>query len=92
MTNKQKVKKSNNNIISASEIGQYYFCSNSWYLQKCGYIPISNNLETGRKKHKQIGRIITNLERKEKNSNFIKYIGDIFFIISILIFLIQVIF
>ena len=56
-------------IIRASEIGQYCFCSISWYLQKCGYKPKSPFIESGIKKHKDLGKII---ELSQKNSRKLK--------------------
>jgi hypothetical protein len=91
MVEKKTVNKSGKDIIRASEIGQYYFCSNSWYLQKCGYQPISKQLEFGTKKHEELGRIIDNLEKENKRSNIFTAIGIILLIITILIFLFEVV-
>ena len=44
-------------IISASEIGEYEFCSVSWYLNKEGYPRSgysSRRMETGREMHRQV--------------------------------------
>ena len=92
MGNKKNIKKELNNVISASEIGQYYFCSNSWLLQKCGYIPISKNLEIGKQKHEKLGKIINNLEKQNKKSSLFRIAGIILLAISIIFVLFEVIF
>lgn len=92
MVKKQNFKKELKNIISASEIGQYYFCSNSWFLQKSGYIPISKKLEIGKRKHEELGIIIYKLEEQNKKARLITKAGYVLFFISIIIFLFEVIF
>ena len=91
MDNNRKIKISENNIISASEIGQYYFCSNAWFLQKCGFKPISSNLDIGIKKHDELGKIIINSEKEIKKSNIFVLLGIILFIISLLFLFFEVI-
>ena len=46
------------NLLNASEIGQYHFCSIAWYLQRHGYEPQSELLELGTKKHIDLGNIV----------------------------------
>lgn len=81
----------NNDIISASEIGQYYFCSTSWYLQKCGYIPDSPFLKTGSKKHEKLGDIIDKTQNKTRNYRIVGTIGYLLLLSTVLIFLFEVI-
>ena len=90
MGNKRKIKISEDNIISASEIGQYYFCSNAWFLQKCGFKPISPKLDIGIKKHDELGKIIINSEKEIKKSNIFALLGIIFLIISLLFLFFEV--
>ena len=78
------------NIIRASEIGQYVFCSISWYLQKCGYRPISPNLEIGIKKHENLGRIIEKSKNKSKKSKALEIIGYLVLIIGFFLFFFEV--
>ena len=78
-------------IISASEIGQYHYCSISWYLQKCGYQPKSQMLDIGRKKHKEFGKIINYTQLSNKKSRAIARIGYFLMFIGFLIFLFEVI-
>lgn len=79
------------NIIRASEIGQYVFCSISWYLQKCGYRPISPNLEIGIKKHENLGRIIEKSKNKSKKSKALEIIGYLILIIGFFLIFFEVI-
>jgi CRISPR/Cas system-associated exonuclease Cas4 (RecB family) len=88
-TNLKRLK--NNDIISASEIGQYYFCSMAWYLQKCGYKPDSPFLEMGAKKHIKLGEIIDETQNKTKKSNTFATIGYLLLICAVLIFIFEVI-
>ena len=82
---------SDKEIIRASEIGQYHYCSISWYLQKCGYQPKSQMLDIGRKKHKEIGKIINYTQLNYKKSKAIARIGYFLMFIGFLIFLFEVI-
>ena len=45
----EKTHSNKSDIIRASEIGQYQYCSISWKLQKNGYRPNSLYLNKGRK-------------------------------------------
>lgn len=78
-------------IISASEIGQYQYCSIAWYLQKCGYQPKSHMLDVGRKKHKEQGKIINYAQLNIKKSNRLASIGYLMLFLGVLIFIFEVI-
>ena len=78
-------------ILSASEIGQYHFCSVAWYLQRCGYEPESPMLDIGTKKHAELGRIMDQSETKRKKGNIIGFVGYIILISAILIILFGVV-
>lgn len=75
-------------VIRASEIGQYCFCSISWYLQKCGYKPISPMIKIGIKKHEELGKIIELSQKSSKKSKAFAAAGylilffGLFFVIS----------
>ena len=58
-------------IISASDIGQFQYCSVSWYLKKCGYKSESPKLKIGSKKHSKIGEMIDYTHIKKKDRNFL---------------------
>ncbi|MBN2066353.1 MAG: hypothetical protein JW771_06060 [Candidatus Thermoplasmatota archaeon] len=72
-------------VISASEIGQYHFCSVAWYLKKCGYDPQSPSLARGAQKHEALGAIVDHVEQSTKISNVVAIIGYLLLAIAILI-------
>lgn len=78
-------------IIKASEIGQYHYCSISWYLQKCGYKPKSLMLDIGIKRHMELGKTIDNTQLKIKKYKLLAITGYILLIFGFLIFLFEVI-
>ena len=81
----------NNDIINASEIGQFNYCSIAWFLQRSGYKPLSEHLDSGIKVHKNLGNIIEYTNFGTLKSKLLSYIGLILFIIGILIILFEVI-
>ena len=87
----RKANLKNNDVIRASEIGQYYFCSMAWYLQKCGYAPESPYLELGAKKHIRLGEILDETESKTRKSNIFALIGYLLLICVVLIFIFEVV-
>jgi hypothetical protein len=88
MRNEGKIDK--NSVISASEIGQYCFCSISWYLQKQGFKPNSELLKRGEKKHYEIGRLIKKTEINMVKSKILALIGYIVLFLSIFILIFEV--
>lgn len=78
-------------IISASEIGQYHYCSIAWYLQRCGYEPKSPMLDIGAKKHVELGRIMDHTQTNIRRSRFFEIAGYLLLILGILILLFGVI-
>ena len=72
-------------IISVSEIGQYHYCSISWYLQKCGYKPKSQSLEIGLNHHKKFGNTINQVQKNLIKSRVISIVGYILLMIGFLI-------
>jgi hypothetical protein len=92
MRDKQLSTKEKDFMISASEIGQYIYCSVAWYLQKKGYEPNSPFLEIGTIKHLDLGTIIDITCYEKKKSNMLAIVGLVLFVISIiLIILVEVI-
>ena len=79
-----------NNVLTASEIGQYVYCSVSWYLQKCGYKPESIKLDVGLKKHKKMGNFLKYTEVNKRRLNILKIVGYFCFVVSLLFFLLGV--
>jgi hypothetical protein len=91
MGRKQKTSFNETDVISASEIGQYHFCSFAWYLQKCGYEPISPMLEIGAKKHIELGNVMDFVQKNAKKSIGLAIVGYLLLLIGILIILLGVI-
>jgi hypothetical protein len=80
-----------NDVISASEIGQYHYCSMSWFLQKCGFEPKSPMLEVGARKHIQLGKTIDYTRINAKKSKFFAIVGYLLFTFAVLILIYEVI-
>jgi len=78
-------------VISASEIGQFCYCSISWYLQQCGYKPDSPKLEIGIKTHEDLGRIIEISNKSSKKSKVFALIGYLILIFGVFILIHEVI-
>ena len=78
-------------IIRASEIGQYHYCSKAWYLQKCGYKPESAKLDVGAKKHVELGKIMDHTQANIKKSRVLAIVGYLILIVGLLILLFGVI-
>lgn len=79
------------NAISASEVGQYKYCSISWLLQRRGFKPESKYLNSGTQKHIELGNQIDKSEKQVKISNLIAIIGYLFLIIAVTILIFEVI-
>ena len=88
-SNKKKTKISK--VINASDIGQFHFCSISWYLKKLGYKPQSDLIDQGTSKHKKLGNTIDNTKKYSKKSKLFKLIGLLFLILSSIVLIIEVI-
>ncbi len=82
---------SKNKVISASEIGQYEYCSNAWLLQKKGYKPDSVFLKKGVEKHRELGNTINKTEKNQKKSSVFAIIGYLLLGIAFLIIIFEVI-
>ena len=78
-------------VLSASEIGQYVFCSCSWQLRRMGYEPESPFLEPGKQAHVALGETIDGLEQKIRYSRWCTVIGFIVLCVALLFFLFGVI-
>jgi hypothetical protein len=62
-------------VLSASEIGQYIYCSCAWWLQRYGYEPESPFLEPGKQAHVAMGNKIDGLEGKMRYSRLLALLG-----------------
>jgi len=81
----------NSDIIKASEIGQYCFCSISWYLQRCGYKPISPMIDIGIKKHEELGKIIEFSQKSSKTSKAFAVAGYLILFFGLFFIIFEVI-
>jgi len=78
-------------ILNASEIGQYTYCSVSWYLQRCGYEPDSPWLETGKTLHKELGKTLDAVQENVRRSLIYALLGILLLIIACIILLYEVV-
>ncbi len=78
-------------VISASEIGQYHFCPMSWYLQRCGYQPKSKSLEIGKEKHVELGKVMYYTQKTVRKSKVLAYTGYLLLFIALIFLLSEVI-
>jgi len=79
--------KNTSQVLSASEIGQYTYCSLSWYLQRLGYRPESPALEKGKTLHKELGKTIDRIQRETRKATRYALLGVVLLIIAGLIVL-----
>ena len=92
INNKNKINENNSNILKASEIGQYHYCSISWKLIRDGYKPSSTKLKKGINNHFSHGKIIENTNYIIKRNNILLIISFILLFIALLIIFFEVIF
>jgi hypothetical protein len=78
-------------VLSASEIGQYTYCSYAWFLQRCGYEAQSPFLESGKQAHITLGDTIDGLEEKMRYSRWYALIGLAVLCVAFLLLLFGVI-
>ena len=78
-------------IISASEIGQYNFCSISWKLQKKGFIPKKKYIKRGEEAHISQGQTIGNIEKLSISLKIIILITSILLFLAFLFIIFGVI-
>lgn len=78
-------------VISASEIGQYHFCSMSWYLQKMGYKPDSPSLKVGVVKHNKHARVLSRSKRVNWLSRVVAIAGYLILFFSVLFLFFEVV-
>jgi hypothetical protein len=78
-------------VLSASEIGHYTFCSISWFLHRCGYEAESPFLESGKQAHISLGNKIDGFNNKLRHSLWYRLLGVLLLIAAVLFFLFGVI-
>jgi len=84
MVRTRKTQLNRSNVLRASEIGQYMYCSIAWYLQRCGYKPDSPLLDAGKKIHVDLGNTIDDIQDEMKRSRRYALLGCLFLIIAII--------
>jgi len=80
-----------NDVINASEISQYIYCSIAWHLQRCGHEPESPLLEVGKKAHVDLGKTMDSIQDEIKSSRRFAVIGYLLLIVAIIVILFGVI-
>ena len=78
-------------IISASEIGQYQYCSISWKLHRKGFHPDSKYIKNGIKNHISHGKTISYTNKLIKKSKILTIIGFFLLFFAIFIIILEVI-
>ncbi len=78
-------------VLSASEIGQYTYCANAWYLQRCGHVPDSPALEHGTQVHHELGGTLDRVQSHEHRASRMVAAGLLILLLALLIFLLGVI-
>ena len=78
-------------VLSASEIGQYRYCSYAWWLQRHGYEPESPDLESGKLVHTALGNTIDGFEVKLRNSRWYALLGFVVLCVAFLLVFFEVI-
>jgi hypothetical protein len=79
--------KKKNRVLTASEIGQYTFCSLSWHLQQQGYTPDPHVFEQGTKAHEHLGKQVYFYQHTKKKSTHLFIAGCILLGIAVLLLL-----
>jgi CRISPR/Cas system-associated exonuclease Cas4 (RecB family) len=78
-------------VLSASEIGQYLYCSRAWQLHRMGYEPESPSLAPGKQAHVALGDRLDGFETRLHYSRWYTAVGLILLCASILLFMFGVI-
>jgi hypothetical protein len=81
----------NNDVLSASEISQYAYCSYSWFLQRCGYKAQSPFLEPGKETHIALGEKIDGFQTRMRYARWYAILGFVALCIGFLFLLLGVV-
>jgi CRISPR/Cas system-associated exonuclease Cas4 (RecB family) len=87
----KRSKSKTTDVLSASEIGQYLYCSRAWQLHRMGYEPESPSLEPGKQVHTALGDRLDSLDTRLRYSRWYAVVGFILLCMSILLILFGVI-
>lgn len=91
MKDRYEKKRFNSKVINASEIGEFQYCSISWFLKKQGYKPESDFIDQGIIKHKKLGETIDITRRNLKKSRLLNLLGFILLALGFFILVFEVI-
>ena len=78
-------------VLSASEIGQYVYCSQAWFLRRCGCIPESPFLEAGKQAHVALGQRLDRFEGTIRYARWLLVVGGAALLLAFLLFFFEVI-
>ena len=78
-----------NELIRASEIGQYIFCERAWWLSRVQNVPSTNTAElaAGTQAHERHGRNVAQAGRVRQLGVILLTLGIVFFLVTIFLFL-----
>jgi len=71
-------------VISASEIGQFTYCANSWYLRRQGHEPDSPLLDVGTDRHHALGDSLEAIQRRETHASRALAVGLLILLLALL--------
>ena len=77
-------------VLSASEIGQYVYCSYAWMLHRMGNTPESPALTPGTQAHVALGERLDAFEGKRQASRRFAIIGFVLLILSLVLLFFEV--
>jgi len=77
---------SKSDVLSASEIGQYTYCSYAWLLQRYGYKAESPFLESGKRTHIALGNKIEGFEARMQDARWYAILGFLALCLAFLLF------
>lgn len=78
-------------VLSASEIGQYTYCSYAWFLQRCGYEAQSPFLGPGKEAHIALGKKIDGFQTRMQHARWYAILGFVALGIGFLFLLFEVV-
>jgi hypothetical protein len=87
---KQSLQKKSD-VLSASEIGQYSYCSLAWFLQRCGYEPESPYLDLGKQDHIALGNTLDGFEAQKRHARWLMILGLLVFCAAVVLLFFEVI-
>lgn len=88
----KELKTKGSDVISASEIGNYTYCSISWGFYRSGYGQRDNpKMVEGRRNHANLGRIIARVQARQQMARRLTYLGALLITISLAVLALRLI-